>query len=70
MYSLIFIPCVATQPDVTLLMGISDEFSNTLEFSFRARLNEDSGEFIWNGKPSQLAYCAVMHVQLLSMQEW
>lgn len=47
-YSLRFLPCVATQPDETLLMGITDDTENTLEYSFRARLM-DSGEFRWNG---------------------
>ena len=54
MYTLIFIPCVATQPDVTLLVGNSREFSNILEFSFRARLNDDSGEYVWNGEQDTL----------------
>lgn len=55
-YSLIFVPCVATQPDVALLAGTSDEFSNTLEFSFRARLDDDSGEYMWNGELAVRSY--------------
>lgn len=49
-YSLMFLPCVATLPDELLQTGISKRFSNQLVYSFQARLNDDSGEFLWNGK--------------------
>lgn len=48
MYSLRFLPCVATLPDEVLLAGMTDESSNTVEYSFRAGLL-DSGEYKWNG---------------------
>lgn len=48
LYGLRFLPCVATLPDMTLLMGITDELSNTVEYTFRAGL-QDSGEYKWNG---------------------
>ncbi len=48
-YTLHFIPCVATLPDVLLQNGSIDIFSNLLTYSFRARLLDDSGEFRWNG---------------------
>ena len=48
LYNLRFLPCVATQPDETLLMGITEQFNNTVNYSFRARLI-DAGEYLWNG---------------------
>lgn len=48
-YSLRFLPCVATQPDEMLTGGNTNQFNNTLEYTFRARLNDDSGEYKWNG---------------------
>ena len=50
MYNLRFLPCVATLPDQTLQSGTTDEFANDLAYSFRARLGDDSGEFVWNGE--------------------
>lgn len=49
MYTLQFLPCVATLPDTVLQNGISDALSNILLYSFRARLFSDSGEFRWTG---------------------
>ena len=49
LYSLIFLPCVATQPDEVLLFGFSNRFSNEIVYTFRARIDVDSGEYRWNG---------------------
>lgn len=46
-YTLRFLPCVRMLPDETLLAGMTDELSNTVEYSFRAGLL-DSGEYQWN----------------------
>lgn len=50
-YNLRFLPCVATQPNLTLLTGMTDAFDNNLAHSFSPRLDDGSGEYLWNGKP-------------------
>lgn len=55
-YSLVFLPCAPAQPSNVLLTGISGEFNNQLQYTFRARLNDDSGEFLWN--------CTYVHLML------
>lgn len=48
-YTLHFLPCVASLPDQVLATGISSRNSSRLMYMFRARLMQDSGEFLWNG---------------------
>lgn len=49
-YKLTFLPCVATQPVRDLLANVTDRFSSELRYTFRVRLDIDSGEYLWNGE--------------------
>lgn len=67
-YNLRFLPCVATQPDEVLLMGITEESNNTVKHSFHARLL-DSGEYLWNGM-ILLAYKLHVKLIIVGLKSW